>query len=114
MSAPRQVPDKKCAECPTVKRPKGWAQHRNPEWCCSRSCASRRTFRLKSGPLMSAARKTLEHAQSRARVERAVRKKYGELSVREIELFNMGMKVGYDRGYSKAYKRWRTNAEAAA
>lgn len=44
---------------------------------------------------------------SRKRVEAEVGRKYGELSVREIELFNWGRRVGYDQGYNRGYHRGR-------
>lgn len=49
--------------------------------------------------------KRRQSSRRRQAVEAMVGKRYGELSVREIELFNLGMRVGYDRGYAKAYNR---------
>lgn len=35
----------------------------------------------------------------RQRVERMIRDQFGELTEREIEMFNHGVKIGYRRGY---------------
>lgn len=40
-------------------------------------------------------------------------RKYGELSIREIELFNRGAKVGYSRGYAKGYNARSSSKESA-
>jgi hypothetical protein len=114
MSAPRQIPDKACAECNRVFRPGSWKQFRNPESCHSRKCASRRMYRQGRGARLVRASAQASTARKRRRVEALVGKQYGALTDREIALFNLGMQTGYDRGYGQAYKRAQRREGTAA
>lgn len=114
MSAPRQIPDKACAECGKAFRPHSWKQFRNPESCHNKRCASKRAYRQGRCSKLAQASARASSLRRRRRVEKTTRKQYGELSAREIELFNLGMKIGYDRGYGIAYNRQRRQEGTAA
>lgn len=105
MSRCRRIPEKACAEptCGRVKRPRYWKDYFSTTWCCSRSCASKRLYRLRMGKVLRAATSKRNKRQHRERIAALVGRTYGELSVRDIELFNLGVKVGYNRGYAKGY-----------
>lgn len=108
------IPEKKCAHCPTIGRPRRWADFHNSNWCCSNACARAHCYPQLRAKL-SAGTSARNRRQARQRVEAAVGRKYGELSVREIELFNRGAKAGYSRGYAKGYQaRPRGNESASA
>lgn len=108
----RQIPDKKCAHCPTVGRPRRWADYHNRDWCCSISCAAAHNY-PRQRAVLSAGTKARNRRVARQHVEANVGRKYGELSVREIELFNRGAKVGYSRGYARGYKARPREKESA-
>lgn len=71
---------------------------------CSRVCANRYLREHLAAHRVEAqlAANLAAIAAGRNRTERAVRREYGELSVREIELFNLAVRVGYKRGYQRA------------
>lgn len=108
-----QIPEKQCAHCPTVKRPRRWVDYHNPDWCCSTACARAHAYpRMRAR--LSAGTTARNRRLARERVEAAVGRQYGELSVREIELFNRGVKVGFNRGYLKGYKARTRGKESTA
>lgn len=107
----REIPRRRCWACKRMRQPKRWADFHRPGWCCDRQCASRRVMALMQADgraqRMNAARKARQVADHKARVQQAVGRQFGELSVREVALFNVAVRIGYDRGYGKAYKRAR-------
>lgn len=105
MSAPRKIPDRPCAECRKLKRPRTWRAFHNPTWCCSRRCTAQRVYKAGQGAKMRVGTIRRAIREKRQRVEQAVGAQYGPLSRREIELFNLGRKHGYDEGYGIAYGR---------
>lgn len=107
-----EIPDRRCAHCPTIRRPRRWADYHNPNWCCSNACARAHCYPRVRAKL-SAGTSIRNRRQARERVEAAVGRKYGELSIREIELFNRGVKVGYSRGYAKGYNARTRSKESA-
>jgi hypothetical protein len=46
-------------------------------------------------------------AARKREIERTCQRRWPELSVREIEIFNFAVKVGYRRGYAKGYNEVR-------
>lgn len=106
----REIPNKRCADCRRMRRPRRWVDFYRPTWCCSQRCSNRRLYRAGHGDVLIAGTKARHRREKRARVEAAVHRKFGELSVREIDLFNLGHKVGYARGYARAWKQQRKAA----
>ena len=100
----RFVPKRRCAWCRKKRKPRSWADYNNPTWCCSRSCASLRLYhRCGDREKLIDGTKAANRRRRRATAETLVNKLFGELSVREIGIFNVAMKVGYSRGYAKGY-----------
>lgn len=102
-----EIPKRRCAECKRLRKPRTWKTYARPGWCCCRICASRRSYRRCQGIVMSAATKVRRAKELRARVEAAITTLFGELSVREIAIFNRGHKIGYTHGYNRAYRLTR-------
>jgi predicted nucleic acid-binding Zn ribbon protein len=86
-----------------------WRGQRACRQRCARILAGRTN---KTRPLMLVAARAKKRAIARATVERMVARSYGELSVREVQLFNLGVRVGYKRGYHKGYHQTRKAAAA--
>lgn len=116
MSRPRQIPDKACIECGKVFRPHSWKQFRRPHACCTQRCRSRRGARLRPQQLQAATAASVRvmHQRARVRVEADICAQYGDLSDREMALFNLAEKIGYRRGYGTAYKRRQREEGTAA
>lgn len=68
---------------------------------CSRTLAGRTL--AKRYPFGSAKAVAALKLASQRRVEAVCHKRWPELSVREIEIFNFAMRHGFNRGYSKGY-----------
>jgi len=92
-------------ECPVCHRP--FQPARGDLKACSRKCGRRLAWRTMKarGVKMNEAAMAAIKLKARRHVEAIVGKKYKELSVREIELFNLGARVGYQRGYAVAYHK---------
>lgn len=90
-----------CVVCETEFTPK----HRHQRACqfrCARTLAGRT---LKQRPNAFANANLTRRAAAKRAVETLCRKRWPELSVREIEIFNFACAVGYQRGYCRAYHR---------
>lgn len=78
---------------------------------CSMKCRRVWQSRLWKGkapaPVVTAARR----AQSKQAVRDRVRQRFGELTDREILIFQYGVKVGYRNGWARAEK-WARNSAA--
>lgn len=111
----RGIPSRRCAlrSCRRFGHPRRWADYFNAGWCCSRSCASRRLYARRRAEL-SAGTSARNRRLARQKVEAAVGRKYGELSVRDIELFNLGVRVGWNHGYRKGLDTSAQKKDAAA
>ena len=94
MSAPRRITDKPCAECGRPFRPGSWKIFHNPEACHNLSCGRKRSYRRGRCAALIAGIKRAAATRRRATVERLVGQLYGELSLREIGLFNLGRAGG--------------------
>jgi hypothetical protein len=97
---PRLLADRRCAwgKCGKVFRPKCATRV-----CCSLSCAghynhARHPDVLARGKVTAIANGTM---RMRRRVEALVWQQFKDLSDREIALFDLGLRVGWQRGYNR-------------
>lgn len=119
MPPQRTVPDKTCGwaiwrsklakpqppdvGCRVTFRPQNMERATTPTTCCTRVCAAK-LYSAMHPSKMGRCGAAAVARRARARAERTTKREFGELSEREITLFNRAMRIGYDRGYNRGYK----------
>lgn len=87
--------------------------HFRPRWIeqmtCSKPCRILYTANQQRGnqPRGFVANCDARRATRKREIEAICHDRWPELSVREIEIFNFAVQVGYRRGYGKGYHRGR-------
>lgn len=101
-----------CEICKEDYTPK-WEEQRTCGGPCARRLAGRQ-LRGRGVPVGFARAIARRKAARKAEVERECQKRWPELSVREIEIFNYAVKLGYNRGYAKGFHSQRRKRKDAA
>ena len=78
---------------------------RTTQRTCSYACAAQRKSRRMTGKTWSPAKRASAKARRKAEIESIVEGKFGAMTTREIAIFNEGARVGYYRGW---YRAWST------
>lgn len=99
---------RRCPICPKEFTPTRKAQ-RACGFVCARKLAGR-TWGAKGQPPAFAAALAQRKTARRRAVEQLCSRRWPELSVREIEIFNFAMQHGYARGYQKGYAHRKRQA----
>lgn len=96
------VPTRVCPVCAQSYTPR-WEEQITCGGRCARVFGGHGCKRPKKGELPIAFAQFVEirRATRKAEVEALCHKRWPELSVREIELFNFARRLGYDQGYQK-------------
>lgn len=107
----RKNPEKRtCRVCKHRYRPR-WEEQVTCGGTCAKALSAKGRY-----PVAFAVEIAKRKAAKKCEIETLCARRWPELSVREIEIFNFAVQVGYDRGYNKGYtemKRRYTRKDAA-
>lgn len=102
---------RRCPICRLKFDPKRAAQ-RACGFACSRKLAGYTWGMKQPAPFAAELRK--RKLARKIAIEQACQRQWPELSVREIEIFNYAVKLGYQRGYQKALAHKKRTRQVAA